>query len=117
MDPNALYSSIKGAMAMGLSLSSRESVIFDSDLKVLTSSLRNYKILHIGQEPEYIVKFVETPQVNSPYGARVYSEHGIIGMPAALANALSLAADNEVYSLPITPESLWNLDKKKGKLL
>lgn len=58
----------------------------------LTTSFRTYKLLHIGEEPKYLVDFVETPQLDSPFGTRSYSEHGIIGMPAALANALSLAS-------------------------
>jgi CO/xanthine dehydrogenase Mo-binding subunit len=40
--------------------------------------------MHIGQEPDYRVGFVETPESQSPYGVRSYAEHGVIGIPAAL---------------------------------
>jgi CO/xanthine dehydrogenase Mo-binding subunit len=67
--------------------------------------------MHIGQEPEYRVGFVQTPEDSAPYGVRSYAEHGIIGIPAALANALSTALGKEITRLPLVPEALWNLDK------
>jgi CO/xanthine dehydrogenase Mo-binding subunit len=107
IDPNAAECIIRGGMSMGLSLASRENFIYDENGVMQLTSFRNYKLLHIGQEPEYLVGFVETPQLDSPYGTRVYSEHGIIGMPAALANALTAASGTELNELPLTPESIW----------
>ena len=98
---------IQGGMSMGLSLASREEFIYDNDGILLDTSLRTYKLLHIGQEPKYLVDFVETPQMDSPYGTRAYSEHGIIGMPAALGNALTLATNIQLDELPITPETIY----------
>jgi len=63
--------------------------------------------MRLGEQPEYLVDWVETPNVNGPFGARAISEHGIIGIHAALANALSLAAGTELDQLPLTPEFLW----------
>jgi hypothetical protein len=59
------------------------------------------------QEPDYRVGFVETPDSASPYGVRSYAEHGIIGMPAALGNALSTAFGMQLNTLPLTPETIW----------
>jgi CO/xanthine dehydrogenase Mo-binding subunit len=70
--------------------------------------------MHFGQTPEYLVEFVETPFVEGPYGARGLGEHGIVGIPAALANALSVAAGCELDELPVTPEKIW-LAKSGGK--
>jgi len=53
------------------------------------------------------VDFVETPDEGAPYGVRSFSEHGIIGIPAALGNALSAAFGIDVGFLPLTPEALW----------
>ena len=99
---------------MGLGLGSREAFSCDGSGRVENTSLRTYKVLHIGEEPQYLVDFMETPQVDAPYGARGIAEHGIIGMPAALANALSTAAQTELNQLPVTPESIWNA-KTGGK--
>ncbi len=97
---------VKGGMAMGLSIASRESFAYENGL-LKTPSLRTYKLMHYGQHPEYKASFIETPQDDAPYGARPMSEHGIIGIPAALANALSSAAGIVIDTLPVTPELLW----------
>ncbi|MBM4761870.1 xanthine dehydrogenase family protein molybdopterin-binding subunit [Bacillus sp. B15-48] len=104
---------VKGAMSMGLAWAAREGFYYDSFGRVLNSQLRTYRPLRYGEHPEYIVDFVETPQLDAPYGSRGVGEHGVIGMPAALANALSLAAGVPLNSLPLTPEQIWRA--KEGK--
>lgn len=108
INPAITTGSLMGGMSMGLSLASREAFTYDKSGILETTSLRNYKLMHIGQEPLYLVDFVETPQLDAPYGTRAYSEHGIIGMPAALGNALSTALQTELNHLPLTPENLWS---------
>ncbi len=107
LNPKTARGLVTGGMCMGLGLGSRESFSYDAQGKVLTTSLRTYKVMHIGEEPKYIIDFIETPQIDSPYGARGIAEHGIIGIPAALANALSLAAQVDLDQLPLTPEYIW----------
>ncbi|HWP80734.1 MAG TPA: xanthine dehydrogenase family protein molybdopterin-binding subunit [Candidatus Acidoferrum sp.] len=107
ISPEGMRAMVAGGMAMGLSMASREAYFYYADGVPQTPNLRTYKLMHIGQEPEYRVGFVETPQEDSPYGVRAYSEHGIIGIPAALANALSAAFGRECSTLPLTPEALW----------
>jgi len=111
MNPEAMRQIIRGGMAMGISMASREAYSYDQNGLLTTPTLRTYKLMHIGQEPDYRVEFVETPQEGSPYGIRSMSEHGIIGIPAALANALSNASGFSLNTLPLTPQSLW---KKSG---
>ena len=108
LNPKTARGLITGGMCMGLGLGSREAFLYDKVGKVLTTSLRTYKVMHIGEEPEYIVDFIETPQIDAPYGARGIAEHGVIGIPAALANALSSAAQVDLNQLPLTPEYIWN---------
>ncbi|MHB1314084.1 MAG: xanthine dehydrogenase family protein molybdopterin-binding subunit [Christensenellales bacterium] len=107
INPEAMRAEIAGGMAMGISLSSREALIWDKDGIPQTPTLRTYKLLHSGQEPECRVDFVETPEDGSPYGIRCFTEHGIIGVPAALGNALSSALGIEITELPLIPENLW----------
>ena len=121
LNPAMADAVVKGGMCMGLGLGSRECFQYDQNGKVLSTSLRTYKVMHFGETPEYLVGFVETPQLDSPYAARGIAEHGIIGMPAALGNALSLAAGVELDELPLVPETIWriktrNLAEKKGEL-
>lgn len=112
INPDLMRASIAGGMSMGVSLASREAFSYDEHGIPQAPNLRTYKLLHIGQEPDYRVGFVETPEEDSPYGVRSYSEHGIIGIPAALGNALSAAFGKELLSPPFTPEQIWRAMKE-----
>lgn len=103
---------VMGAMDMGLNFGSSEAFVFNEDGKVLNPRLRTYIPFRYGDHPEYIVHFLETPFIDGPYGARGVGEHGLMGMPAALANSLSIATGVELNKLPLTPELIWR--EKKG---
>ncbi len=81
--------------------------------KVLNNQFRSYKVTHYGQQPEYKVEFIETPHDDSPFGSRALGEHGILGMPAALANCLSVAA--QVSFASVTDYSRTNLANETEK--
>ncbi|WPC40362.1 xanthine dehydrogenase family protein molybdopterin-binding subunit [Clostridium sp. JS66] len=114
INPKAAKGLIMGGMSMGLGLASREEFLYDDEGILQNTSLRTYKPMHFGENPEYIVDFIETPQIDGPYGARGLGEHGIIGIPAAFATALSLAAESDFLKIPITPEVIWQT-KTGGK--
>ncbi len=96
-----------GAMAMGIGYSLQEGFVFDARQVVQNGSLRDYKIMRYGEDPEYLVDFVETPQHDGPYGLRGLGEQGIVGMPGCLAQAVSLAVGAQMTALPMTPETIW----------
>ncbi|MBM4763626.1 xanthine dehydrogenase family protein molybdopterin-binding subunit [Bacillus sp. B15-48] len=102
---------VMGAMSMGLNFGSSETFVFNNEGIVLNPRLRTYTPFRYGEHPEYIVHFVETPHLDGPYGARGLGEIGLIGMPAALANSLSVAAGVELNKLPLTPEFIWKEKK------
>ncbi|WP_129730172.1 xanthine dehydrogenase family protein molybdopterin-binding subunit [Ectobacillus funiculus] len=105
---------IMGAMSMGLSFATREGFKYDDKGRVLTNQFRSYKVLHYGEQPKYIVQFIENPVDGSPFGSRGLGEHGIMGMPAAVANSLSVASDVSLHQLPLTPEYIWKTKKQGG---
>lgn len=109
INPKGAKALLMGGMNMGLGLSTREEFVYNVVGELENSSLRTYKIMHFGEQPEYIVEFVETPQIDAPFGARGLAEHGIIGIPAAFANAISNATKFEFDSLPISPETIWKV--------
>lgn len=104
---------VMGAMSMGLSFATRETFHYDSYGRVLNFQFRSYKVMHYGQQPKYIAEFVEVPHNKSPFGSRALGEHGIIGMPGALANALSIAAMISLRQLPLIPELIWKVKQEK----
>ncbi|MGE5391991.1 MAG: xanthine dehydrogenase family protein molybdopterin-binding subunit, partial [Deltaproteobacteria bacterium] len=107
LNPKAARGLVMGAMGMGMGLGSRESLLYDGEQKLQNTSLRTYKVLRIGEQPEYLVDWVETPNLIGPHGARGLAEHGILGIHAALVNALSRAAGVEIDQVPVFPELIW----------
>lgn len=107
INPKTAAGLIMGGMSMGLGLATREEFSYDDKGILENTSLRTYKLMRYGENPKYIVDFIETPQVDTPFGARGMAEHGILGIPAAVANAISLAAEAEFDKLPISPEEIW----------
>jgi CO/xanthine dehydrogenase Mo-binding subunit len=98
---------VTGGMCMGLSWGSREELVFDQQGAAQNAQLRTYKLMRYAEQPEYLVQFVETPQLDAPYGQRGLGELGLLGMPAALASALSAAIGVQMNKLPLTPEAVW----------
>jgi CO/xanthine dehydrogenase Mo-binding subunit len=114
LNEKAARGQVMGAMSMGLAYGGRETFVFDELGRILNPQLRTYRPIHYGENPHYLVEFVETPQLDAPYGARGVGEHGILGMPAALGNSLSAAAGISLHHLPLIPELIWRT--KEGKL-
>ncbi len=105
---------ITGGMHMGLSTATREHFTYDDSAKLLDTSFRTYKLLHFAQNPAYEVAFLETPNLDGPYGLRGIGEHGVLGMAPALANALTLAMGKEMDDLPLQFEKLWQKAMQEG---
>lgn len=103
----AALGQIKGAMSMGIAWAGREAFYFDENGRVLNPQLRTYRPLRFGEHPQYEVDVIKTPHLEAPFGARGAGEHGLVGIPAALGNALSHAINTELKSLPLTPEAIW----------
>lgn len=112
INPKGARGNVMGGMNMGLGYGSREGIQYDRQGRMLNNQLRLYKVMRVGEQPDYVVDFVETPQLDAPYGARAVGEHGILAMPAALANALSVAIGADIAHVPITPESLWRAKRR-----
>ena len=114
INPKTSRGLIMGGINMGFGLATREAFAYDDDARLQTTTLRTYKPMRFGENPEYLIEFIETPQIDAPFGARGFAEHGIIAIPAAFANAISHAANHEFDKLPITPEIIWKA-KTGGK--
>lgn len=114
INPALAQSVVMGGICMGLGLGTREELIYSDSGVVENANFRQYRLLRCSEAPEYLVDFVETPLLDGPCGARGFGEHGIIGVPAALANALSSAADVDLTRFPITPEYIWRTRKEAG---
>lgn len=111
LNNKAAEGQVMGAMSMGLNFGSSETFKFNTAGQVMNPRLRTYTPFRYGDHPKYYVHFLETPHHDGPYGARGVGEHGLIGMPAALANSLSTATGVALNKLPLTPELIWKEKK------
>ena len=115
INPPMARGQIVGAIGMGLSFAMNEVFHYNARGQVINNSLRGFKIMRYGEDPEYLIDYVETPQKDGPYGARGIGEQAIIGIPAALINALSRAIGVQLKTLPLTPETLWKAKKEANE--
>lgn len=106
INPQIARGQIVGGMAMGMGYTTMEGFTFNERGQVLNGVLRDYKIMRIEDAPQYEVKFIETPQLDGPFGARGLGEQSVIGMPGAISNALSRATGTHLNTIPITPEKV-----------
>ena len=90
-----------------LGYASRETFYYTDDGRILNPSLRTLSLMRYGENPQYVVEFLEHPCLDAPFGARALGEHGLIAMPAALASAVSRAAGVRMNALPLFPEAVW----------
>jgi CO/xanthine dehydrogenase Mo-binding subunit len=51
---------------------------------------------------------VEVPAPDGPFGAKGVGEPPVVGVPAAVANAVASAVGVRMYELPLTPERVWS---------
>ena len=115
INPMGARGVVMGGMCQGIGYATREGILHSPDGTFLNDQLRTYKMMRPGEQPDvYHVEFVETPQLDAPYGARPVGEHGILAMPAAVANALSRALGRPIDELPATPEHLWRLQREEA---
>ena len=116
INPGIARGQAVGAMEMALGFSCSEGFRFAGRGRIVNVPLRHFKIPRYGEDPEYDVSFVETPQHDGPCGMRGMGEQGVLGIPGAVAGALSRAFGCELRELPMTPESIWRAcGKERGE--
>lgn len=105
--PELAKNQVIGAISMALGFAKTEGFEFNSREMVTNDDLRSFKIMRYGEEPTYHIDFIETPQQDGPFGSRGLGEQGVIGIPGALANAVSKATQVQQNRLPLTHERVW----------
>lgn len=97
-----------GGIIQGLGTAFSEFLVYDADGRLLTRNLVDYKIPTVKDLPREIeVYFVETPQLDGPYGARGVAEHPMISITPAIGNALANAIGLEMLEGPLSAEKVY----------
>ena len=99
-------SQILGAVVMGIGMTMLEETIFDATGRVANGTLGDYLIPVNADVPDIDVVFVGEPDRFNAMGIKGIGEVGIIGVAAAIANAVYHATGRRIRSLPITIDRL-----------
>jgi CO/xanthine dehydrogenase Mo-binding subunit len=104
---------VQGGVIQGLGSALLEGFVFDEKGKMLNPSFVDYKLLTARDLPREMKQFfVETPQLDGPYGARGVGEHPMISVPSAIGNALLDALGIDIHELPLTADRVYLAIKK-----
>ncbi|MCL4514509.1 MAG: xanthine dehydrogenase family protein molybdopterin-binding subunit [Firmicutes bacterium] len=115
INPLLARGQVLGAAAQALGSTLFEKLIYSEAGIMRNRSLTDYKIPGPEDMPlQTRVIFVETPEKTGPYGARGLGEHGTVGVPPAIGNALANALGADFYALPITAADVIRALKGKG---
>ncbi|MFH0895918.1 MAG: selenium-dependent xanthine dehydrogenase [Bacteroidota bacterium] len=102
MNPALFEGQIEGAVHMGLGYALSENLPM-KDGKLLSTKLKDLKILKSNQIPEIKVIGVEVADPHGPYGAKGLGEIGLVPTAAAVANAFCHYSGKRQFSLPLEP--------------
>lgn len=101
-------SQLRGAVVMGIGAALLEETVMDAQRRhIVNPNLGEYHVAVNADVPELDVFFVEEEDNNiGALGAKGVGELGIVGVAAAIANAIFHATGKRVRELPITPDKL-----------
>jgi xanthine dehydrogenase YagR molybdenum-binding subunit len=108
INPLLARSQIVGGLLFGFSTALMEGTVPDEKTgRILNANLAEYHVAVHADTPELDIDFINQPDPHMPdLGARGIGEIGIVGAPAAVANAIFNATGKRVRDLPITPDKL-----------
>src|SRR5262249_29864894 len=100
-------SQILGGTVGGIGMALFEETVTDEDTgRIANATLADYLVPVNADIPEMEIIFVGPPDPLSPIGTKGVGEVGLIGVAAAIANAVFHATGTRVRSLPITLDKL-----------
>ena len=108
ISPKTARSQVVGGAIMGIGMALMEQAVFDDRYgRLVNSNLADYHVPVNADIPQIEAIFVNKPDTNiNPIGAKGMGEIALIGMAAAVANAVYNATGKRIRNLPITPDKL-----------
>jgi len=113
INPVGLEGQIEGGVVMGLGYGLYEEIAIE-DGRITNPNFSDYHLPTALDSPPIRIGMVETDDPEGPFGSKGIGECAAIAIAPAVANAIYDAVGVRVYSLPITPEKVYNeLNKKR----
>ena len=108
MNPKASHSQEIGGVVWGIGMALHEATEIDHRYgRIMNPNLQHYHVPTNADVHEIETMFVEEDdRIVNPLGVKGMGELGMVGIPAAIANAVFHATGRRVRDLPITPDKL-----------
>jgi len=108
INPKASHSQEIGGVVWGIGMALQEATEIDHRYgRIMNPNLQHYHVPVNADVHEIETLFVEEDdKVVNPLGVKGMGELGMVGIPAAIANAVFHATGKRIRDLPITPEKL-----------
>lgn len=110
INPMICEGQILGGLAQGIGQAMFEEIVYDDSGQMMSGSLMDYGLPRADCIPPIKMELAEFPTPSNPLGLKGVGESGIIGTPAAIANAVidalrPLGINN--VDMPFTPYRIW----------
>jgi xanthine dehydrogenase YagR molybdenum-binding subunit len=108
MNPKASHSQEIGGVVWGIGMALQEATEIDHRFgRIINPDLQHYHVPVNADVHSIETMFVEEDdRIVNPLGVKGMGELGMVGIPAAIANAVFHATGKRIRTLPITPEKL-----------
>ena len=106
INPAAVEGQIQGGVVQGIGWALLEQMPYDAEGQLLAATLMDYALPQSDQVPLVESVLLEVPSEHGPFGAKGVGEPPVVGVPAAIANAVAAATGRRFTSLPITAQDV-----------
>jgi xanthine dehydrogenase YagR molybdenum-binding subunit len=108
LNTKTAHSQIMGSIVWGIGMALHEETVFDHKLgRIMNANIAEYHVPVNADVHDIKVIFVDEPdEIINPLGIKGLGEIGIVGVAAAIANAIYHATGKRVRDLPITLDKL-----------
>jgi CO/xanthine dehydrogenase Mo-binding subunit len=107
LNPALVEGQMRGGTAQGIGWALLEELAHDEDGRLVTGSFLDYALPVAERVPEIETLIVEVPAPDGPFGAKGIGEAPVVGVPAAVANAIAAATGVRLRRLPMTAPRVW----------
>ena len=107
LNPKTASSQILGSVVWGIGMALHEETLIDHRVgRIMNANIAEYHVPVNADIQDIRVIFVDEPDDSNPLGIKGVGEIGIVGVAAAIANAVYHATGKRVRDLPITLDKL-----------
>jgi xanthine dehydrogenase YagR molybdenum-binding subunit len=118
LNTKTAHSQIMGGVVWGIGMALHEETVFDHRFgRIMNANIAEYHVPVNADVHDIKVIFVDEPDaIVNPMGIKGLGEIGIVGVAAAIANAVYHATGKRVRDLPITPDKLLQAGEGRSSL-